>query len=250
MESHAVCALALTELTGMIPDAKLNSAAMQCAEKALRFSTRSQDKGVDPDFYGGWKADFRTKVNDRTVTAWCLLLLRSAALRGETISESSTKRALRFVEQSQKVPNSGKQFDKLDAGGFSYDAEGLPVVAVTSAGFAILSLYDAPAEKRDLALAWLGANPPIWYGPNFYFTHYFGSRGFAREATRGKAKEAQRYFHRVWELLRDHQDPDGSFQIPPGNAEHTLQMGKPYATSMAVLILNSPRNLLPVDATD
>jgi hypothetical protein len=250
LESHAICGLALQELAGMVPDAKLNSAVGQAAGNGVRYSLRAQDKGVDADFSGGWRGDFRTKVNDRLVTAWFLMQLKSAALRGQPIPDSVAKRALRFLEQSQKVPESRRPFDKLDTGGFSHDAEGLPVVAVTSAGLAVLSLYDEPVAKRDLALTWLGANPPIWYGPNFYAAHFFGARGMVREAARGHAAEAQRYIRRVWELLRDHQEPDGSFQIPPGNAEHTVQMGKPYATALAVLILDSARNLLPVDASD
>jgi hypothetical protein len=143
-------------------------------------------------------------------------------------------------------------FDKADLGGFSYDATGLPVVSITGAGLAVMSHYARDVKRRDLALAWLRANRPIWYGPNFYYTHFFTARGLGREAHRAPAAAElhRQYARRMWDMLRDHQDADGSFQIPPGNAENTRKMGKPYATAMAVLILNAQRQLLPIDATE
>jgi hypothetical protein len=115
-----------------------------------------------------------------------------------------------------------------------------------------MSLYERDIKRRDLALDWLARNRPIWYGPNFYDAYFFAARGYARERWRGPGPEAQAraFVTRIWELLREHQNPDGSFQVPPGNAENTQEMGKTYATPMAVLILNASRDLLPIDASD
>jgi len=249
MESHAVGALALSELGGMIPDAKLSRRISHRAAAALSYALTAQDKAVGAEFYGGWRADQKNKRNDRRVTAWYLLLLRSASLRGAKIPRSATERALLFMEGSQKTPADGKSYDKTDLGGFSHDATGLPVVSITGAGLASLSYYRRPSRRRDLALKWLRNNRPLWYGPNFYYTHLFTSRALVREARRGPApaRQDRRYARRLWEMLRDHQNPDGSFQVPPGNAENTRTMGKTYATAMAVLILNARRRLMPVD---
>ena len=250
LESHAVCTLALSELRGTVRDEKLAGAIARRAAAGVAYALKVQDKAVGADYYGGWKASMKAKTNDRRVTAWYLLVLRSALLRRQEVPDSARERAVAFMAGSQKVPSPAHAYDKADVGGFSYDATGLPVVSITGAGLAALSLYDRPASRRDLARKWLAANRPIWYGPNFYYTHVFTARGLAREAARtaAAARQNARYARQIWEMLRDHQDGDGGFQLPPGNAENTQAMGRTYATAMAVLILNAQRNLLPVDA--
>jgi len=250
MESHAVAGLAMSELVGQISDPALASLVAGKADRALQFTLASQDKAVGAEFFGGWKADAKLRANDRTVTAWCLLQIRSMELRGAKIPPSALTRALAYLEGSQKDASDGKTYDKADLGGFSYDAVGLPVGTVTGAGLALMSLYNRSESRRDQAVSWLRDNRPLWYGPNFYFTHFFAGRGLEHEARRSSAAAAvaDRYFETLWNLLREHQSPDGSFTVPPGNAENTQQMGAPYATAMAVLVLGAPRGLLPIDA--
>lgn len=250
MESHAAAGLAMSELVGQVSDAALAAQVANRADRALQFTLTNQDKAVGAEFFGGWKADPKLRVNDRTVTAWCLLQIRSMELRGAKIPPSAITRAMAYLEGSQKDPADGKSYDKADLGGFSYDAAGLPVGTVTGAGLAMMSLYSRSESRRDLAVTWINENRPLWYGPNFYFTHFFAGRGLEHEARRSTAAgaAAERYFASLWELLHEHQNPDGSFTVPPGNAENTQQMGAPYATAMAILVLSAPRGLLPVDA--
>lgn len=252
MESHAVCALALSELRGMVRDPKRAARVDAKASRALDYALAAQDKAVGADFYGGWRADPKNKVCDRRVTAWYLLLLKSASLRGFEVPRGALSRALMFMEGSQKIPEAGKTPEKTDIGGFSYDATGLPVVSITGAGLAAMSYYGRDAKRRDLALQWLQDNRPIWYGPNFYYTHFFTSRALVREARRGPdgRKQLARYAQTLWDMLRDHQNADGSFQIPPGNAENTRRMGETYGAAMAVLILNMQRQLMPIDSAE
>jgi hypothetical protein len=252
MESHAVCALALSELRGMVRDPKRAARVDARALRALDYALAAQDKAVGADYYGGWRVDPKNKACDRRVTAWYLLLLKSASLRGFEIPRGALSRALMFMEGSQKIPEAGKNIEKTDIGGFSYDATGLPVVSIAGAGLAAMSYYGRDAKRRDLALQWLQDNRPIWYGPSFYYTHFFTSRALAREARRGPEPRRQfsRYAQILWEMLRDHQNADGSFQIPPGNSENTRRMGETYGTAMAVLILNMQRQLMPLDAAE
>ncbi len=251
MESNAVAALALAECMGMIDDPVLARRVAQRVEAALDYALNLQDKAVGADYYGGWKPNQKAKANDRRVTAWYLFFLRSMEMRGYEVRQRALDRALDFMEGSQKVPDSGHHFPREDTGGFSYDAAGLPVVSITAAGLAVMSLYERDRNRRALAVDWLARNRPIWYGPNFYYSYYFAARGLTRERLRsGEIAARERAFaNRIWELLREHQNPDGSFQIPPGNAENTQEMGKSYATAMAVLVLNAGRDLMPIDAT-
>jgi hypothetical protein len=251
-ESHAIVGLALSECVGMVADPALDRQVAQRVAAAYDLTLKQQDKAVGADYYGGWKPNAKAKANDRRTTAWCLLFLRSMQLRGHELNERALDRALDFMEGAQKMPGSGKAFPREDAGGFSYDAAGLPVVSTTGAGLACMALYGRDRARRAAALDWLARNRPLWYGPNFYDAYFFAARGHARERLLGpeQAARAQAFANRLWELLREHQQPDGSFAIPPGNAENTRAMGAPYATAMALLILLADRELLPIDATD
>ena len=248
-ESHAVAGLMTASLLGMGLSPETNLKIAQRADRAMRYSTRIQNRAIGADYFGGWTPNPRLKVNDRMVTAWQLLFLRAMSYAGRKIPKRSISRATDFVLGSQKDPeNSKKKFEKEDLGGFSYDAAGLPVVSVTSAGLTVMTLFDLSERRRNLAAQWLKEHPPLWYGPNFYQTHFFGARGTLHHARMsGNPKLFDRYFCRLFQLLKDHQNPDGSFQIPPGNAENTKVMGKTYATAMALLILNADRELLPID---
>lgn len=252
MESHAVVGLALSESLGMVQDQALARQLTQRAETAYEYSLNVQDRAVGADYYGGWKANAKVKINDRRVTAWVLLFLRSMQLRGHKVNERALERALDFMEGSQKIAKGSSDIPREDLGGFSYDAAGLPVVSVTSAGFACMAIYNRDRQRRKEAVEWLRRNRPIWYGPNFYLSYFFAARGYSRERHLGadQARAADDFYRRMWELLREHQQPDGSFIIPPGNAENTREMGTVYATAMAVLILNADRDLMPIDATD
>jgi len=248
-ESHAVVGLMLASLIGMGNDPEENLRIAQQANQTLAYSLRIQNKAVGADYFGGWTPNPRVKVNDRMVTAWQLLFLRAMSYAGRKIPKRSISRATEFILGSQKDPDeSEKKFDKADIGGFSYDAAGLPVVSVTSAGLTVMTLFDLSERRRALAADWLKEHPPLWYGPNFYQTHFFGARGTLHPARKTRnPKVFDRYFRRLLQILKDHQNPDGSFQIPPGNAENTKVMGKTYATATALLILNADRELLPID---
>jgi hypothetical protein len=248
-ESHAVVGLAFACLIGMGTSPEENLRIAGEADRAMDYSLRIQNQAVGADYFGGWTPDPRVKVNDRIVTACHLLFLRAMRYAGRDVPKRAISRATEFMLGSQKDPQeSEKRYEKEDIGGFSYDAGGLPVVSATSAGLAILTLFDLSAHKRELAANWLKEHPPVWYGPNFYQTHFFGARGMLHHARMTRdPKVFDRYFRRLFHLLKDHQSPDGSFEVPPGNAENTKVMGKTYATAMALLLLNVDRELLPVD---
>ncbi|MBI2191089.1 MAG: hypothetical protein HYU36_03755 [Planctomycetes bacterium] len=248
-ESHAVGGLLAACLLGMGVDSADNRSIARQADRALQYSLKIQNQAVGAEYFGGWTPNPKVKVNDRMVTAWHLLFFRAMQYGGRKVPKRSLTRATAFVAASQKDPSEGAvQFDKDDMGGFSYDAAGLPVISVTSAGLGVLALYDLSESKRKLAVEWLKSHPPLWYGPIFYQTNFFGARGLLHHARlSGDLQAFDRHFRRIFHTLKEHQNPDGSFPIPPGNAENSKVMGKTYATPMALLILNVDREMLPID---
>ncbi|MBS3761903.1 MAG: hypothetical protein KGZ25_01245 [Planctomycetes bacterium] len=248
-ESHAVAALALCEMIGMAETPEQNRKIYRGARRALSYSLNNQDKAYGGRYGGGWKAEPRAKVNDRKVTAWQMMLLQAMEQCGADISRSATIRGISFMKGSFKQP--GEEQEKLDIGGFSYDAEGLPVRSISAAGFYCLEAFDQRETDRKAASDWFTNNPPVWRGPHFYYTQFFAVRAMRLHrwgtASAYARHRYRHHFRRVTDLLHRQQRPDGSFGIPPGNAEYTKSMGGVYATAMAVLILNSERSLLPID---
>jgi hypothetical protein len=240
---HAVAALALTELVGLLADDP-GGAVYAAARRAAAHSLQLQNKGVDAAFYGGWRPHPRTRVNDRVLSAWFLLQLRSAQIRGINVPRSNLSRATAFIGASQKKQRTAKADER---GGFSVDAQGLAVPRTTAAGTAVLALFDGDHDDCRLAVDWLTRNPPRWYGPNFFETSFFAVRGLYHLQELDNGNSYRRYFARLVQLLRERQQPDGSMPFPPGHGGPLLAMGPAYATAMAVLILNVDRGILPMD---
>jgi len=243
-EDHALAALMFAELIGTSSDERENRKYCEKAHRALESCLQLQDKGVGGKYFGGWRPNDRTKVNSRMLTAWFLLQLRSASLRGMTVRKSAVARAVEFVKASQKL---GKVEKADELGGFSIDADGLPVLSATAAGMAVMALFEPGAKGLAAARDWLSRHPPQWYGPNFYESNFFAVRALYRARRLDNGEAYRRYFDRLVGILKERQKPDGSFPFPPGHGGPILAMGKAYSTAMAILILNVDRGLLPVD---
>ena len=241
---HAIAALALTELIGTAPARHENLALYQKARRALDHSLTIQDRGGSARYAGGWRPSDKTRVNSRVLTAWFLLQLRSATLRGMEVPRRNVSSAIEFVAASQRVRSNEA---KDDLGGFSVDAEGLPVRSATAAGMAALALFDPDEKRLKLARDWLSRHRPRWYGPHFFESNFFAVRALHRSRDLDDGRAFRKYFDRLVRILKERQEPDGSFPFPPGHGGPLVAMGKAYSTAMAVLILNVDRGILPVD---
>lgn len=245
-EDHALAALACMELAGTDRDPARNLALYQKARAALTYSLQAQDKSGESAYGGGWQPDDRTKRNDRVLSAWFLLELRGAQLRDETVPASSLNRATEFIGASQKT---GSEVKPEELGGYSVDAAGLAVRSVTGAGTFASALYGGPrtADALRLGKSWLQAHPPQWQGPHFYPTQFFATRALYRTRSSPQDPTFAPYFARLVRLLRERQDADGSFPLPPGHGQPVLAMGRGYSTALAILLLNTDRGYLPLD---
>ena len=145
---------------------------------------------------------------------------------------------------SQKAADAEKEMER---GGFSVDASGLPVRSTSAAGAWVLAMDQAEGDAMRSVREWLRKNPPVWYGPHFFPTHFFATRALWRTRYDDDGAAFSAYFSRVVRILRERQESDGSIPFPPGHAEPLLAMGKGYSTAMAILILNADRGILPVD---
>ena len=249
---HAMASLMLAELLGTPLEGAERRRLYERCELAVEYSQRLQDRGTAAEYHGGWRRNDQTRINDRLLTAWYLMGLRSAELRGLSVFEGNVNSAVEFVRASQEL-DSGSA--RGGYGGFSVDAAGLAVPSATAAGLYVLALErgqsDRPVQDDEeparAAVKWLSRNPPRWYGPNFYETNFFAVRGLyrARDIDGGQAFRA--YYSRLVRILRERQEADGSFPFPPGHGAPIVAMGRGYSTAMAILILNVDRGVIPMD---
>jgi hypothetical protein len=242
---HAVATLMWIESVGCGRDIQENLELEKRARLAMEYALRIQDKGVGAEYYGGWRRNDQTRVNDRLLTVWYLLACHSAELRGIAIPNTNTSRALEFVAASQKLRQTE---DPDEMGGFSVDAFGLSVRSTTAGGLFAIALFDAGHQEAiSAARDWLVRHPPRWHGPNFYETNFFAVRGLHRTRHLDDGQAFQKYFARLVQILQERQDPDGSFPFPPGHGGPTVAMGRGYSTALAILILNVDRGIIPMD---
>jgi len=241
--THALAGLALWALVGTAEDESRNLALYRKARQALAYSLQIQDKGTDPAYRGGWRPNERTDTNQRLLSAWFLMQMQSARLRGAAVPDAAIDRARAFIAASQKGPDASD----ADRGGYSIDAAGLPVRSATAAGLAMSTRFQGEAESIRMARRWLAAHPPRWYGPHFFTTHYFAMRGLSRSGDADTRDLDRSYMSRLTRLLHQQQRADGRIPFPPGHGGPVVAMGPGYSTAMAVLILNADRGYLPVD---
>lgn len=241
---HAFATLMLMELVGTAGNVKLDTDLYARARQSVEYALGLQNKGIDPQYYGGWRRSDKTRVNDRMLSAWYLYLLRATDLCGIEVPENSVTRAVEFVSASQKFEARDKP---EELGGFSVDAEGLTVRSTTAAGLAVLALFDSENEKAiSLARDWFVRHPVRWYGPNFYEMNFFAVSGLYRTKHLDGGKAFRQYYNRLIQVLKERQEPDGSFPFPSGHGAPVLAMGNGYSTALAILILNIDRGVIPM----
>jgi|GEM_PF-1351061 len=240
---HAIAGLAVIEFVGRLPDDAGNRKLMEAATGILEQTLAMQEASANVEYTGGWRRSAKTRANDRVLSAWYLLQLRAASLRGLRVPKSSIERAVDFISASQKVDPAKKE----EFGGFSVDYQGLTVRHSSGAGLDAIALYGVEPQRLESAIGWFERHPPRWYGPQFFESNFFAIRGLYRGRALDHGVAFANQLGCVEKLIRERQEPDGSVPFPPGHGEPLIAMGKGYSTAMAILILNVDRGFLPVD---
>jgi len=241
-ESHALATTALLCAIPRVRDPALRKRALKTVHLALRHTQRIQDRSRSSASRGGWKMEGRQgRENDRRASSWALLSYYTALQYGLPIKQANIDRGAHYLLGSLKRSAENPS----QVGGLSVDTEGL-AVASTSAmgGWAISRLVPKHAGRRE-NLAWLTRHPPIWSGPNYFYTNFFRVRVLRFADPGGPA--LARCLRRLYLQIADHQDADGSIGFPPGNAQNTVAMGPTFSTSLAILILGAESSRLPFD---
>lgn len=216
MYGHGFATLFLGEMFGMSrrPDLK------EKLQKAVTLIVRTQnDKG-------GWRYHPVRADADLSVTICQVMALRSARNAGITVPKETIDRAIQYVRESQN-PDGGFRY-MLDSTGSMFARSAAGVAALYYAG-----VHDDAAIRKGLAylMKFLPGRAPEQ-------THYFYGHYYAAQVMYLAGGD---YWRKWWPAVRDEllvkQNPEGFWQG---------QAGDEYGTAMALIILQVPRQNLPI----
>ena len=222
MYGHGFATLFLGEVYGM-SGAEEDSRLREALVKAVRLIVNCQN----PE--GGWRYNPLPEDADVSVTICQIMALRSARNAGIKVPKETIDKAVEYVRGCQN-----------EDGGFRYmSSPGASAWPRSAAGIASLNyagIYeDAALEK---ALAYLHDNAPP--GRSRQQAHYFYGVYYTAQAMYlGGGDHWKRWWPEARDEIIARQDRgNGSWSDPSA--------GGPYATAMAMIVLQMPKRYLPI----
>ena len=241
--NHGIAGLMLGEVYGMTSGDQ-HERIRQAITKGIVFSREYQigykRNTVDK---GGWRYLTRDSYNnfdsDMSVTGWQLMFLRSARNAGFEIDTQYVDDALGYVRRC---------FDRR-SDGFLYGLSGSGrTISRGTTGAGILSLSLAGEHQSDLAQRagrWLLSQSFDNYNAHssrldrYHYSAYYCSQAMFQLGGEYWA----RFYPPLARTLMRNQNADGSWQLEQGNDS---KFGNVYTTSLVVLSLTPPHQLLPI----
>ncbi len=234
--NHAIAGLMLGEVYGMCRD-DLNQRIHPAIERGLAWTIENQRtlKGRPGD-QGGWRYYHKQNQSDLSVTTWHIMFLRSAKNAQFDVPHGSMKAALGYVERC---------FDPRD-GVFLYTRPQESYVSRGMVGGGILMLSLGSEHNNPMALRagdWLLQHSFRNYnqGPDpYHYAAYYASQAMFQLG--GKYWEG--FYPEFSQTLVKAQRRDGSWERE--NHSDGKMFGRAYTTSLVVLALTPPYQLLPI----
>lgn len=241
--SHGIGALAIAELYGMAPPAD-ETRHRQVIERAIGFTSQrySQPK-LHRDDEGGWRYLRRHGASDSdlSLTSWNLMFLRSAKNAGFEVDVQLIDDAIAYMERLYDPQRKTFRYEiHTDSPGFIHPrgmaGAGVLSMAMTgkhhtkmatnAADFILRQPYDqyvrpAPGEQYPCYGAFYCSQAMFQMGGKYY----------------------SEYYPVLVRTLLDAQKSDGSWQLREGS---DVEYGVPYMTSLTILALTAPYQMLPV----
>lgn len=220
MYEHAFATLFLAEAYGMIRDERVGDAL----RKATALISRSQN----PE--GGWRYQPHPRDADLSVTVSTLQALRAARNVGISVPKEVIDRAVKYVKACARSRD----------GSFSYQAlepyRTRTSFALTACG--VVSLYSAGeylSREVKNGITYLETHMgELGKGMyHYYYGHYYAAQAMYLAG----GNHWENYSSRIQDEILDQQLSDGHWED---------DVGPPYATAMACVILQIPCEYLPL----
>ncbi len=241
MYGHGIITLMLTEMLGMGASPQQNQKIHNSLVDALQVILASQAISKSRELKGGWRYTPSSRDSDLSVSVWQLMALRSAKNDELNVPAEAIDLAVRYLQYSYTTrPDRDGNLPKQPAG-FSYTpGSGHPTFTMTSAGLLALQVcgkYDSPMVSG--AAEWLLQHPAKINERFFFYGTYYYAQGMHQVG----GKYADAAAQRVRDTLLKAQRGDGSWQ---SQSSEEKNVGRVYATSLAILSLSVRYHYLPI----
>jgi hypothetical protein len=223
MYDHGFATLFLAEVYGMSRAPALRPSL----ERAVQLIVNAQNKD------GGWRYNPDSKDADLSVTICEVMALRAARNGGIFVPKETIDRCTEYVRKCQ-TPEGGFRYQLATNWQVTFGLTAAGVVALYSSG-----IYEGASIERGLQyLERFRPNSPVRQPAS----HYFYSNYYAVQAMwhAGGSRWETWYAEIRDELLHF------PFHTAGGGWRDPSSFGDEYATAMALLILQTPNNFLPI----
>jgi hypothetical protein len=226
MYDHGFATLFLAEVYGMTRNPQVRTDL----ERAVRLIVNSQNKE------GGWRYEPDSKDADLSVTVCQIMALRAARNSGIYVPKQTIDRCTEYVRKCQ-----------TQEGGFRYQLTTswqAVTFGLTAAG--VVTLYSAgiyEGKPLESGLAYLERYRPS-NAQHQPANHYFYSHYYAAQAMwHAGGQRFEQWYTDIREELVHGPFP---FRNSGGGWRDPSSYGDDYGTAMALLILQTPNNYLPI----
>ena len=244
--NHGIASLAISENYGMLGgvDQQIREPLQKALDACLAIQRFKKSRAVDR---GGWRYyhPYNERQSDLSIVGWHLKFLRSAKNVGFDVPESSIEAAVGFVLRC---------FNH-DFSTFEYEIGDRDTRSRAMAGVGILSLAHSSKHNRQealLAANWIlnqdfqAYNRQIVYGHPSVYQHdrYHYSAFYCTQAMyQMGGRHWEQFYPQIATVLMANQNRNGSWDV---ESAHDASFGHGYTTSLAVLALGAPNQLLPI----
>jgi hypothetical protein len=243
--NHAISGVMLGEAFGMTDDRRM-SKLKPAIDQAIVFARRMQRRPSPHrmDQYG-WRYYKHQQLADKgeadlSSTAWFIMFYRSALNAGFNIPQDYVDDAMKFVRACYVQPSGAFVYGP-------YPRDRVYSRGMTGAGLLCMTLsgeHDARIARR--AGRWLLAHPFTNY--NQYETkrdrYHYGAYYASQAMFMVGGEEWRQFYPPLAETLIANQANGGWWQAE--SAENDEMFGNSYTTSLAILSLTPPYQLLPI----
>ena len=243
--NHAISGLMLGEVYGMTDQSRAEK-IRPALEKAIEFARRMQLRPTPhrQDYYG-WRYYRHQSLPqkgeaDLSVTGWFIMFYRSARNAGFDIPEQYVDEAVKFVRNCYVEGEGGFVYGPyLKDRHISRGTTGAGLLCLT-----ITNNYDDRIPHS--AGQWMLAHPFTQYNgfetarDRYHYGAYYASQAMFMLG----GEHWRQFYPPLAETLLANQSIQGSWQ--PESAENDALFGNCYTTSLAILALTPPYQLLPI----
>jgi hypothetical protein len=223
-------------------DAARHARIRAAIEKGLAYTRKAQLRPkANPAEQGGWRyIHFRPVDSDLSVTSWQLMFLRAARNAEFNVPREWVNEAMGYVHRSFDV--NARAFVYALSGPRRYSTRGM-----VGAGVVCLELGgEHQSETGRMAGEWILENSFERYNQTKFNEdrYHYGAFYCSQAMFQLGGSYWHRFFPPLLEVLADAQHEDGSWD--PESGDDDSEYGKAYTTSLAVLALAPPYQILPI----